>query len=527
MRRLAYAHDLAVARWDGGALERSSGERTPSESPMLNGPPSTIFRQYDIRGSAESELSAETYQQLGQSFGAYARARSPTSTIAVGRDNRLTSAAFHEAFVRGVRVSGVSVIDISLCTTPMLYFAVKHWQLQGGGMITASHNPAGDNGLKLVGFGGLPLQPSDYEQIRRLCEREIRAPRRGGLVFRSIDGPYLRAIRGYFSLPRSVAVAVDPANGVTTRIGPGVLGAIGNEVDGINLTSDGSFPSHPPDPQDPRNLVGLGQFVRRSGSEIGFGWDGDGDRLGVVDETGTIRTPDEVLVVLAREYLRRSHDARVYVDVKTSLAAIRDIEDAGGEVVMGPTGQSIAKRIMTTSAIGFGGEGSAHYFHEFEGLLTDDAIFAAGVLTGLLARSHATASALFSDLRRYVTSPELRVPSTAEGKRQVPRAVRRHFAKWHQVTSVDGARITFREPEGADGWALVRASNTSDALSIRFEATTEELYERIRQRVVSILQQHLEVSSDLGSLTSMRLLVDLEASDGRSRATGRLHQTTR
>ena len=448
-----------------------------------------IFRAYDIRGRAGDDLSPETVQRIGRAYATHMRRSYGVHEVVVGRDNRQSSVSLQGAFISGLQASGTDVVEIGLAPSPLLYFAAAAWGVDGGCNVTASHSPAHMNGLKLLERSGIPIAPEEIQAVRVLAQTGDFECGSGRLVRREARSEYLSFLSTRFPLTRPLKVVVDPGNGVAACTGPEALRRLGCEVTGLNLELDGTFPNHVPDPQVAATMAGLQDEVVRSGADLGVAWDGDGDRLGLVDETGHRYEPDAILALLARDLLGRRPGERILVDVKVSLSAIRDIEAQGGIPVFGPTGHSLGKRKMRDEGILLGGEGSAHFYFAEEFYGFDDAVYAACLIVDLLARSERKLSQHFAGLVSYVTSPELRLPCDDDRKLGVVDAVTEHFRGRYPILEVDGARIDF----GA-GWALVRASNTEPVLSVRVEAETRERYASIGAELWEALSAYGKVT---------------------------------
>ena len=470
--------------------------------------PVHIFRAYDVRGLAPDEITSAVAQRIGRAYGRLLDERFDLRRVVVGRDNRPTSPALHAALIDGVRAAGLDAIDIGEAPSPLLYYAAADWGA-GGVSVTASHNPPGYNGFKLLERAGIPLSPGEIQEVRARADQDVRpahgSTRWGGLRKRDPRASYLALLEQRFPLPRPLRIAVDPGNGVATLTGPPALRRIGARVTSINSESNGGCPAHPLDPAHPESIAALRAHLLAEHADIGFGWDGDGDRLSVVDEQGTHHNADAVLAVLARDLLRRRPGARILVDVKMSLTAIDTIEAAGGSVCMGPTGHSLIKRRMRDSreappadrpAFLLGGEGTGHFYFGEDYFGLDDAVYAACALARIVAGSGGPASALFQDLPAYVTSPEFMIPCPDARKHAIADAIGAHFRPHHPVLTVDGARVDFGE-----GWAVIRASNTSPTLSVRLEARSAAAYAGIRQAVLVALRPHPELESPEAALT--------------------------
>ena len=463
-----------------------------------------MFRAYDIRGVVGSELTPAAVRLIGAAYATLLRRDYASDRIVLANDNRPSSPQLRDAFLEGLTGAGVSAIDIGLAPSPLMYFAAARWGISGGAVITASHSPTHMNGLKLLERDAIPISPGEITRIYELASARDFESGSGHVEAGTVLAEYLDFLAERFELARPLRVVADPGNGVATLTGPDALRRIGCEVIVINGDSDGTFPKHLPNPQEAKTMDELRAAVLAEGADLGFAWDGDGDRVGVVDETGIREEPDALLAVLAREALERSPAGAVLVDVKTSLSTIRDIEAHGGTVEIGPTGHSLAKRRMRHGEFILGGEPSAHYYFADHYNL-DDAVYAACLIASAAAASSST-SQVFSGLPQFVSSPEIPVPCSDAIKFQIAEAVGDHFAADHDVLRVDGARINFPatsdSPDSGEGWSLIRASNTGPNLTIRFEATTEAHYEQIRSEILTHLRTYpeLTIPDDLGAL---------------------------
>ncbi len=454
--------------------------------PLLN---PHMFRAYDIRGVVGEDLTPASVEVIGRAFGTFLRRQRAARLVVVGRDNRPSSASLRDALVTGLRGAGLDVVDIGLSPSPLLYYAAALWGADGGVNITGSHNPIHMNGLKLLEQAALPLSPEDIQAVRLFGDQADFDSGAGGYQERDPKPDYFALLERRFPVARPLSVVVDPGNGVATLTGPEALRRIGCRVHGIYTELDGAFPHHIPDPQNAATMRDLQQEVRGRGADLGIAWDGDGDRLGMVDERGVRHEADELLAVLARDVLSRHPGERILVDVKISLSTVRDIERHGGVPVFGPTGHSLGKRKMRAEGILFGGEGSAHFYFNEDYYGLDDAVFGACMLASMIARGDQPASAYFEGFDPLVTSPELQVPCPDAAKFRVAGAVAETFRRLYPVLAIDGARIDF-----GDGWALVRASNTNPQLTVRLEAATRARYAQIREIVWRELARYPEVT---------------------------------
>lgn len=447
-----------------------------------------IFREYDIRGRVDADLTPGVAFLVGQGFGTYLRRRGKTTAV-VGRDNRISSGPYGEAVRNGLLSTGVNVIDIGLAITPAFYYAVLAYGAGGGVMVTGSHNPPGENGFKLA-FGNGTLYGPDLQEIREIIAGGRFARGTGELEYRDPVPPYLATIVDRNPLgPFRPKVAVDAGNGTASLFAPRLLEALGCEVVPLHCTSDPSFPNHFPDPVVPANLADLVRTVRETGCDLGVAYDGDADRLGVVDDLGNIVWGDLLMVLFWREILPSRPGAVALVEVKCSQALVDDIRRLGGNPVFCRTGHSLIKARLKETGSPFAGEMSGHMFFADEYFGYDDALYATARLLRLLARSGCRLSDLLSDVPRYYATPETRVGCPDGDKFRVVAALREAFAAEHPVIDVDGVRAVY-----PDGWGLVRASNTQPALVLRCEGRTPRALERIKADLEERISHHPEVA---------------------------------
>jgi phosphomannomutase / phosphoglucomutase len=433
--------------------------------------PAAIFREYDIRGTVGDQLTAEVARAVGQAvatLGWERLGRAPR--LAVGRDNRPSGPGLAHSLLSGVEAVGGHAVDVGELPTPALYFATHVLNVDGGVQVTGSHNPPEFNGFKLV-LGGEAVYGADIQGLRRLIE-EGRTPGRAG-GGRSEDRSVLPRYRDAIvqrngPLPRKVKVVVDCGNGVSSLVAVDALRRLGADVVPLFCESDGTFPNHHPDPTVVDNLRDLQAAVRREGGELGIAFDGDGDRIGAVDEQGRPVFGDQLLVLFGRDLARRMGPGHAVIfDVKCSEVLPRELERAGLVPTMWKTGHSLIKQKMKESGAPLAGEMSGHMFFGGDWYGFDDALFAAARLLRYVAEQGGPLSRLLADLPVTVATPELRVDCPDDRKFEIVRRAARHFADKYPVTTLDGVRITF-----AQGWGLLRASNTQPVLVLRFEAAT-------------------------------------------------------
>ena len=430
---------------------------------------SAIFRQYDIRGVVDRELTPAAVRAIGSAFGALMGERGVAGAVAVGRDNRPSGSRLRDALVEGLSAAGVDVLDIGTVPTPVLYWSLHHAGVVAGIQVTGSHNPPEYNGLKLS-LGTSSLHGEEIQRIRLLAGRGApAAPRRGAVREAFVLDRYVTDMAERIGpLRRPIRVVYDCGNGAASLVAPELFRRLGVDGRGLYCESDGTFPNHHPDPTVPENLADLVAAVRAEGAELGVAFDGDGDRIGVVDETGEIVWGDRLLVLYARDVFHRTGPgAPIIFDVKCSQALPVAIEAAGGRPVMWKTGHSLIKEKMKQSGAPLAGEMSGHMFFTEGFYGHDDALYAAGRLLRILADAGRTVRDLLADLPPLVATPEIRIDCPDDVKFSIVERAVSYFGSRYEVVDVDGARVLF-----GDGWGLIRASNTQPVIVARYEART-------------------------------------------------------
>jgi len=436
-----------------------------------------IFRQYDIRGVVGKDLTIDAALQIGRAYAIYLTEHGKRGAVSVGRDNRPSGDALRAALVQGLTESGFDVIDIGIVPTPLLYWSLHHLDVVGGIQITGSHNPPEYNGFKLS-VGRESLHGHDILSLYDIIQRGIVPARTAGTVrLQAITERYVDDIVERIGrLSRPMRAVIDCGNGVGSIVAEQLLSRLGLQGSYIFCESDGTFPNHHPDPTVPENLVDLIDAVRREKADIGIAFDGDADRIGMVDERGTIVWGDHVLILYARDVLARTGQGQpVIFDVKCSQALPDAITAAGGTPVMWRTGHSLIKDKMRELNAPVAGEMSGHMFFAEGFYGHDDALYGAARLLRIVADSGKSVSGLLSDVPHFVSTPELRVDCPDELKFGIVNDAVKHFKSLYDVIDVDGARVLF-----GDGWGLIRASNTQPILVTRYEARTEERLSAIR-----------------------------------------------
>ncbi len=442
----------------------------------------SIFKAYDIRGVVPSTIHEAMAESLGRAFGTVARREGETA-VAVGRDGRLSGAALSAALMRGLASVGLEVIDVGMVTTPMLYFAANTL-CTSGIQVTGSHNPKDYNGFKMV-IAGRAIYGDEIQALRRIMEDETATAQPGGTI-RSVDvlPAYRARIVSDIKLLRPMKIVVDSGNGIAGATAPDILRAIGCEVIELFSEVDGNFPNHHPDPSKPENLRDLMAALKDSGAELGLAFDGDGDRLGIVTKDGNNIFPDRQMMLFARDVLSRVPGGTILFDVKCSQRLAPAIEAAGGKPLMFKTGHSLIKAKMKEVNSPLGGEMSGHIFFKERWFGFDDGTYAGCRLLEIVSRSP-DANAVLDALPTSFSTPELTV-KCAEGEPQVLVAqllAQAQFAAPAAVCKIDGLRVDW-----PDGFGLIRASNTTPVVVLRFEGHTPEALSRIEAEMLALLR---------------------------------------
>jgi phosphomannomutase/phosphoglucomutase len=449
---------------------------SPSAEPVPATIPASIFRAYDIRGVVGKTLTVNAVQTIGQAIGTEAKERGQLGVV-VGRDGRTSSPELADALISGLRASGCDVIDIGLVATPVLYFSTFHLETGSGVMLTGSHNGPEYNGLKIV-IDNETLSGDAIQSLRQRVESGNMNTGQGSLQSADITADYLRRVTEDIpvALGGAFKIVVDCGNGTAGGIAPQVYRAMGHDVIELYCEIDGNFPNHHPDPSQPENLQALIAKVKETQADIGFAFDGDGDRLGVVDGEGNIIWPDRQLMLFARDVLSRNPGASVIYDVKCSRYLKAIIETSGGKPIMWKTGHSLIKNKMKEINAPIAGEMSGHIFFKERWYGFDDAIYAGARMLEILAGMKTRPADVFADLPGGISTPELRIPLPEKYHAQFMQAMKKKMSfEGAEITDIDGIRADFQ-----NGWGLVRPSNTSPCLTARFEAEDKTALEKIQ-----------------------------------------------
>ena len=441
-----------------------------------------IFREYDIRGIVDKDLKDQDVVAIGKAFGTHLRGENRSKAV-VGRDCRLTSSRYRDLVIEGLLATGCDVIDIGVCPTPVFYFSIRHFEQEGGVMITASHNPPEYNGFKMCsGFD--TLFGPQIRNLQKIIDAKRFATGTGNAERADAITPYQAFVLQNITLSRPLKVGIDAGNGPGGVVAVPILRQLGCEVSELYCDMDGRFPNHEPDPTVIENMKDLIRLVREEELDVGIGYDGDADRLGVIDEKGDIIWGDQLMVIFAREILSRKPGATFISEVKCSQTLYEDIEKHGGRAVMWKTGHSLIKQKMKEVKAELAGEMSGHVFFADRYFGYDDAVYASCRLLEILASTGQTITGLLSGLPKTYSTPEIRVPCPDNKKFQVVEEVTEYFRKGYEIIDIDGVRILFQ-----DGWGLIRASNTQPVLVLRFEALTPDRLSEIQSLVESVLDE--------------------------------------
>ncbi|RKH63991.1 phosphomannomutase/phosphoglucomutase [Corallococcus llansteffanensis] len=441
-----------------------------------------IFREYDIRGLVDKDLTIEVVELLGLGLGTMIRRKGGTS-IAVGRDCRESSTRFRDALAKGLTATGLDVYDVGVVPTPLTYFAANTLPVDGLAMITGSHNPPEYNGFK-IGAGKTTFHGHEIQELRRLIEAKdfATAKKPGKVTPYDIVTPYNHFVRQTVKVGRKgMKIVIDAGNGTGGEVAVPLFRSMGFDVVPLFCEMDANFPNHHPDPTVVENLQDLIKAVKEHKAEVGIAYDGDSDRIGVIDDQGNVLWGDQIMVLFSRYVLKEAPGAAIVGEVKCSYTMYDDIAKHGGKPVMWKAGHSLIKAKMKEEHAELAGEMSGHIFfkHRYYGF--DDAVYASARLLEILTHEKQSLSQLLADVPKTYASPELRFDTKEEKKfAMVKRATEILRDAGHQIIDVDGVRVTF-----PDGWGLIRASNTQPILVLRFEASTESRLKEIQKLIES------------------------------------------
>lgn len=454
-----------------------------------------IFRAYDIRGFAhvpksehEPDLTPETMEQIGKGAGTHFK-RNFGPKIAVGWDCRLSNPELSDAFIRGVLSTGCNVTSLGMISSPMLYFSVCNFSFDGGASITASHNPKEYNGVKLVGFEAHSICGEELQEVYKLCVEGDFEVGHGTLDELDVFPAYLEKINSMVRLERPLKVVIDAGNGVTGPFVKSLFESLGCEVICLYCEPDGNYPNHEANPEEKENMRDLMAAVQDHNADLGLGFDGDGDRVGIVDEKGHHYSADLILLLLARDVLSRRPGAKIVFDVKVSQVLIDDIKAHGGVPVMTKTGHSFIESKMREIGASLGGEISGHLFFAENYYGFDDAFLAAAKVLEILSKTDQPFSSLLAEVPKTASTPELKTPCPDTEKFRIVESIRTRMESRYDCITIDGVRVNFDD----NSWAAVRSSNTSPNLTIRFEAPNKTRLKAIMDLMLEELREYPEL----------------------------------
>ncbi|MEO8577312.1 MAG: phosphomannomutase/phosphoglucomutase [Gemmatimonadales bacterium] len=443
------------------------------------------FREYDIRGVTGKDLTPDVARAVARAYARFLADKGVKGEIAVGRDNRPSGTALHTELVAGLLESGLDVVDIGIVPTPLAYWAQHKLGVVGGIQITGSHNPPEFNGFKL-GLGNHSIYGADIQKIYDIAVAGDFPKGDGKLRNQDVIADYVEDIGqrvGRFTRP--INCVVDCGNGAGALVAKPLFDRLGIPAKILFGESDGTFPNHHPDPTVPKNLEDLIKAVHDNKAELGIAFDGDADRIGVVDEDGTIIWGDQILIMYARDVLERTGKGQAIIfDVKCSQALPEEVEKAGGKPVMWKTGHSLIEEKMHETHAPIAGEMSGHMFFAEGWYGFDDAMYGAARLLRIVADTGKSVKQMMADVPKFISTPEIRVDCADDLKFGIVENAKKHFAATHKVIDVDGVRVLF-----GDGWGLIRASNTGPVLVMRFEARTQADLDAIRTEMEGWLRQ--------------------------------------
>ncbi len=450
----------------------------------------TIFRANDIRGEAGKVLNKDMAYDIGRAIGSEVKEKHCQS-IVIARDGRLSSPDLADSLVKGLISTGTNVLDLGIAPTPVLYFVTYHNEGRCGLMVTGSHNPPEDNGVKIV-IGGETLSGEKIQKLKQRIDNEDYVSGAEGTIDQNnmFINEYIGMIAEDIQIARPMKIVLDCGNGVAGELGPTLLKTIGCEVIELYCDIDGNFPNHHPDPSKPENLEDLVKAVRENNADVGFAFDGDGDRLGIVDSNGKIIWPDRQMMVFAKNVLERKPGSEIIYDVKCSRHLDDEIRKYGGRPTMWKTGHSFMKAKIKETGAKLAGEMSGHIFFNDRWFGFDDALYAAARMVEILAEDTRSSNEVFADFPDSINTPELLVP-LADGEKFdfVAEMLKKANFSDSKITDIDGLRVEF-----SDGWGLVRASNTTPSLMVRFEAETEGALTKIQGQFKEVM---LQIKPDL------------------------------
>ena len=446
---------------------------------------SSIFKAYDIRGIVEKELTPEVVKLIGMAIGSESIAQGERG-IVVGRDGRLTGPMLSESLISGLIESGCHVVDIGMVPTPLVYFATYTKGASSGVMVTGSHNPPEYNGFKIM-IAGETLSADKIQNLYSRILNQQFSSGSGSSTSINIDQDYMDTIKSDIVLERELDIVVDCGNGVAGNIAPKLFESLGAKVSKLFCLVDGRFPNHHPDPSNPENLEDLIKEVIDTGADLGLAFDGDGDRLGLVDNNGNVVWADRQMILYSRDVLSRIPGAKIIFDVKCSSLLPKDISEHGGEPIMSRTGHSFIKNKLKETDAELGGEMSGHIFFKDRWYGFDDAIYTGARLLEIISKTDKTCAEIFAELPDSVSTPEINIHFDEQGQQHDAMKVLSNSVDFpgSEINTIDGVRVDYE-----NCWGLVRASNTTPCLVLRFEGNDKEALKSIKNQFKDWLEKN-------------------------------------
>ena len=446
---------------------------------------SSIFKAYDIRGIVEKELTPEVVKLIGMAIGSESIAQGERG-IVVGRDGRLTGPILSESLISGLIESGCHVVDIGMVPTPLVYFATYTKGASSGVMVTGSHNPPEYNGFKIM-IAGETLSADKIQNLYSRILNQQFSSGSGSSTSINIDQDYMDTIKSDIDLDRELNIVVDCGNGVAGNIAPKLFESLGAKVSKLFCLVDGRFPNHHPDPSNPENLEDLIKEVVDTGADLGLAFDGDGDRLGLVDNNGNVVWADRQMILYSRDVLSRIPGAKIIFDVKCSSLLPKDISEHGGEPIMSRTGHSFIKNKLKETDAELGGEMSGHIFFKDRWYGFDDAIYTGARLLEIISKTDKTCAEIFAELPDSVSTPEINIHFDEQGQQHDAMKALSNNVDFpgSEINTIDGVRVDYE-----NCWGLVRASNTTPCLVLRFEGNDKEALKSIKNQFKDWLEKN-------------------------------------
>jgi len=445
-----------------------------------------IFREYDIRGIVDKDLNQGTVELLGKGIGTYFRQKGKKEVL-LGKDCRLSSQPYSEALIKGLHSTGCQVIDLGIIPTPLLYFAIYYKKKEAGVMITGSHNPPEYNGFKIM-VGEDTLYGEEIQKIYQVIKNKNFFEEKEDLKSSyDIKPEYIDYVTKNIRFEKKLNVVLDAGNGTAGVVAAPILKNLGCEVIELYCEMDGTFPNHHPDPTIPEALEDLIKTVIESKADVGVAYDGDGDRIGVIDDKGNILWGDQIMIFFSQDILSSNPGATIISEVKASKVLYEEIEKLGGRPIMWKTGHSLMKKKIKEEKAFLAGEMSGHIFFADRYFGFDDAIYSSARLIEFLSRREEKLSQMLSKLPQTFHTPEIRIYASDEVKFKIVEEVKKELARSYPIIDIDGVRAIFPK-----GWGLVRASNTQEVLVLRYEGDTKEDLEAIKREISQVVEKVIQ-----------------------------------